>query len=525
MWGNIFMKLLIVDDEELTRNGLLSIIDKDRFGIETILMADDGVNGLKIAKEERPDIILCDVRMPRLNGIEMLSQIQKELPDIAAIFMSGYSDKEYLMSAIKMGAINYIEKPIDTTELEAAIQKAIEQCMRHKREFAAEEMNTNQAASSLAYYLTMPFSTCKDSVEVLEKQFYKHYKNINKFKYISTIIVKLEAASEASSELQYIYQRLRKELSSSHIHIIYTEKRLFHLVYTIYSDSPISQGSVAMFCDQLHLAFSGKGDYYISTGDIVEGIENAYRSYESAVILLQKSFFFEPCTVMKAGMKSSDKSSRIPEIISKFNMAIDDSNEDEVLSVLSDLYDCCRDSTSLLPNQIKTYYFNLFAEVYNQREKNQLFTDLSIENNESIMDIMDRCFSYNVLHELLLNKVKAFFSDISSNISENKTIYLIKNYISSHYSDSNLSVKDISDYAHLSVSYLCTFFKSETGTTLNQYITEYRMDKAKQLLVDPRNKITEISFKVGYNDGNYFGKSFKKIVGLSPSEYREKVMR
>ena len=141
------------------------------------------------------------------------------------------------------------------------------------------------------------------------------------------------------------------------------------------------------------------------------------------------------------------------------------------------------------------------------------------------MDIMDSCFSYISLHNLLVDKVEAFFNDIDSNVSENKTIYLIKNYIASHYGNASLSVKDISDYAHLSVSYLCTFFKSETGTTLNQYITEYRMDKAKQLLIDPRNKITEISDKVGYNDGNYFSKSFKKMVGLSPSEYREKVMR
>ncbi len=519
------MKLLIVDDEELTRNGLISSIDADRLGIDTILLADDGVNGLEQAKSQHPDIVLCDVRMPRLNGIEMLEHIQKFLPNVAAIFMSGYSDKEYLMSAIKMGAINYIEKPIDSKELESAIQKAIGQCLRHQRESAAEEMNTNQVASSLAYYLTMPYSTCKASVDSLADQFYRHYNNVNKFKYICTIIVKLESASEASSELQYIYQRLRSELSSSHIHIIFTEKRLIHLVYNIYSDSPISQSTVEMVCDHLHKAYANKGDYYIAVGDIEEKIENAYHSYETAVILLQKSFFFPPCTVMKPNVYSPDRSEKISEIVAEFTPLIEESNQDKVLKLLENLYQCCTNSTVLLPNLIKTYYFNMFSELYALREKNQLMSDLSMENNESIMDIMDSCFSYNNLHNLLIEKVKAFFSDISSNVSENKTIYLIKNYIASNYHNASLSVKDISDYAHLSVSYLCTFFKSETGTTLNQYITEYRMDKAKQLLVDPRNKITEISDKVGYNDGNYFGKSFKKIVGLSPSEYREKVMR
>ena len=88
-----------------------------------------------------------------------------------------------------------------------------------------------------------------------------------------------------------------------------------------------------------------------------------------------------------------------------------------------------------------------------------------------------------------------------------------------------LSVKDISTHVFLSTSYVCTFFKNETGKTLNQYITEYRMEKAKQLLKDARFKIADISSRVGYNDGNYFGKSFKKYCGLSPSEYREQNLK
>ena len=107
-------------------------------------------------------------------------------------------------------------------------------------------------------------------------------------------------------------------------------------------------------------------------------------------------------------------------------------------------------------------------------------------------------------------------------MTENSTLFLIKDYISKNYSDSSLSIKDISDHVHLSSSYLCTVFKTETDQTLNQYLTNFRMEKAKQLLADPRNKISEIAARVGYGDQNYFGKTFKKVVGLSPSEYREK---
>jgi two-component system response regulator YesN len=105
---------------------------------------------------------------------------------------------------------------------------------------------------------------------------------------------------------------------------------------------------------------------------------------------------------------------------------------------------------------------------------------------------------------------------------DNATIYTIKEFISKNYRNESLSVKDIGEHVFLSSSYVCTLFKNETGKTLNQFLTEFRIEKAKSMLMDPRYKITDISSKVGYSDSNYFGKAFKKFVDLSPSEYRER---
>ena len=102
------MKLLIVDDEELTRTGVIASIDWKSLGIDEVFQADDGVNGLETARIHKPEIILCDVRMPRMDGITMLERVEKFLPDSVPIFMSGYSDKEYLKAAIKLKAVNYI---------------------------------------------------------------------------------------------------------------------------------------------------------------------------------------------------------------------------------------------------------------------------------------------------------------------------------------------------------------------------------------------------------------------------------
>ena len=136
------MKLLIVDDEELTRTGVISSIDWKALGIEEVLQADDGINGLEIARKYRPEIILCDVRMPRMTGIAMLEKLENILPDSIPIFMSGYSDKDYLKAAIKLKAVSYIEKPLNPSEIREAVLEARERYLKKVRSHRGEALQS-----------------------------------------------------------------------------------------------------------------------------------------------------------------------------------------------------------------------------------------------------------------------------------------------------------------------------------------------------------------------------------------------
>ena len=118
------MKLLIVDDEKLTRDGLMNNIDWKSLGISAVVQADDSLHGYETALTFQPDIILSDVRMPRMSGIEMAEKLQLLNPALSIIFMSGYSDKEYLKAAIKLKAVSYVEKPIDLEEISDTVQEA-----------------------------------------------------------------------------------------------------------------------------------------------------------------------------------------------------------------------------------------------------------------------------------------------------------------------------------------------------------------------------------------------------------------
>lgn len=518
------MKLLIVDDEELTRNGLAAALDWVSLGITEVLLADDGVNGLSMALTHCPDIILCDVRMPRMDGIAMLEKIKAQLPDICAIFMSGYSDKEYLKAAIQLKAVNYIEKPIQPNEIKAAVLHAVEYCRKLQRQHHAEEAHTNLAATQLAYQLTVPYAACKESIDALCLQFRQHY-GTDKFKNVTTFIIKFEHTPEDPADYTAIHQEIRHFLRPMHLHAIYSEKRLLHTVYHIYGTIAPTNSTLSVIAEQFHTLFAPLGHHYIAIGETVCGITKAYHSYESALLLLQNSFFFEPDTVLTQTLTESCRPISTKQLYGAteaYAKALAKPEISVMHTALDALYEACIHVTDFLPNRIKTIYYDLFSSLYKARKNEKLPPDFQLEN---ILDMMESCFSFPALHEMLTEKTNAFFADLTAVRPENSTIYLIREYIGKHYTETGLSVKDISAYAHLSASYACTFFKNETGTTLNQYITEYRMEKAKELLAHPHYKINDISTAVGYSDGNYFGKSFRRYTGLSPSEYREKVLK
>ena len=239
---------------------------------------------------------------------------------------------------------------------------------------------------------------------------------------------------------------------------------------------------------------------------------------------MQSSFFFPAGTLLTtsvlenaSGHTAKATWTQTPELT--FSKLLS-GNEKDCMQFLSDLFCFYNSNHTYMPNQVKDLYYRLFSVLYDIRKKMQL---PSTGKQEAIVDILERAFTYNELHQALVSLVDTYFEDSGNSQPENSTIFQIREFISKKYMNDTLSVKDLSNHVFLSASYVCTFFKSETGQTLNQYLTEYRMEKAKQLLTDPIYKISEISSKVGYTDGNYFGKSFKKYAGLSPSEYREKM--
>lgn len=515
------MKLLIVDDEELTRTGVIASVDWNSLGITEVIQADDGVHGLEMARLHQPEIILCDVRMPRMDGITMLERMEKFLPDMVPIFMSGYSDKEYLKAAIKLKAVNYIEKPLKPSEIEAAVQEARDLYIQKQHSHRGETLHSMETASSLALQLTLPYTTNATSIEKLAGELQLQLGNTTWF---TSYIVKTDTSLESTTtSLGDFCQDFQSFMSGYHTNCIYIEKKSRYLVYFLISQTRPLSNALTAAGNYLKDYFSGYGKFIMAQGDVLCGLSRAYQSYSSAVILLQSGFFFAPGTLLTSELIQASPGGT-SEIFSgsvekAFSDTLSRGDQEEAARILEQLFNAFYQNHRYLQNPVKDLYYRLFLcieEAYRQQKITGTGT------KDSIAETIENCFSFQDLHQILSEKAADFFREAATSAEENPTIFMIKEYIGKNYMNETLSVKDISSHVFLSASYVCTFFKNETGQTLNQYLTEFRMEKAKQLLRDARYKISDISSRVGYSDGNYFGKSFKKYSGLSPSEYREK---
>ncbi|MFV0528747.1 MAG: helix-turn-helix domain-containing protein [Lachnospiraceae bacterium] len=516
------MKLLVVDDEELTRQGIISSINWDALNIQTVLQAEDGLLGFNMAKAEKPDIIISDIRMPRMSGIEMAEKILAVLPETSIIFMSGYSDREYLKAAIKLKAVSYVEKPINPMDIEEAICEAIEANETLRRNRRSVEIQQLEKASRLALSLTYPSQQDMPlTAAVLEALPI----TVTSSTVFTTLILKsVNSVSEIPGHiLRQNHEALSSWLTRYKLSFIHVEKHDQYLIYHIYG-ATYNQAAIRKTAEFIRELFSKVITFFVAVGKPVVGLRRVYTSYSSAVFLLQSSFFFRYNSILPYVDGQPAETPVFQDPSASYQEALLANDAGRVEQVEQGIFATFDESYFLLPTQVKDIYYKLFMIIQNTYRQLQLsYSDTGI-NSESILSYVQDCHTLLELHQLLRDKSAALLKAMEKQAPESPTIVTIKNFINHNYRSQSLSVKGISEHVHMSSSYVCTLFKSETGVTLNQFITEYRIEKAKQLLADSQYKISDISAKVGYTDGNYFGKSFKKYVGLSPSEYREKML-
>ncbi|MCC8026542.1 MAG: response regulator [Clostridium sp.] len=517
------MKLLIVDDEKLTREGIRDNLDLENLGISQVFLEDDGIHGLNAALDREADIVLTDVRMPRMNGVHMAEKLLEKRPGTVIIFMSAYSDKEYLKAAIKLKAVSYVEKPLDMAELASALREAVESCKARSVNQEAALAHEKEQRGHLALLLMEPERESPENLNALVKRLELPMGPSTCF--VSLIIdCQTPVSALPGNAIDQLRDRLNSYLEKIDLAQIYIIRADRYINIFLYSSTRPKDEAIygcAVFTGHIMEQFCR---FFISVGSSVSGMDRAYISFREAEEHLKSSFFHEYGSILTH--RESNEAFRPPaDVMMDFSVALADRQEERALDIAEQLYTSVRPSEMLLPSQVKDIYYRYLSKL----DEAGLGSYISLWqkeglNTESIWEGVMNCTTLKELHDLLCAKLRLYFERLRQGAGENPVVFQIKEYIHKNYAVPSLSVPDVSQYVHLSSNYVCTIFKNETGQTLNQYLTDYRIKMSKQFLSDPRYKIADISSKVGYSDGNYYSKTFKKLVGLSPSEYREKML-
>lgn len=512
--------LLIVDDELRTREGLASLIEKSGLPLTIVGKASNGIEGLTSASRYHPDIIITDVRMPRMNGIELVTEIRKFDSDCQIIFLSGYSDKEYLKSAITLKAVDYVEKPILREELIQALQSAIQAAKQkaEERKLYANQKNslTEKAALDLTtFHIT---NVQLDTLSTLEPEF-----SASPCFFTLICQVKYRECQENSNFME-VSNQIHGVLSQFSRIMVKKEDHLF-LIHL--GTSSADSEAVFLFASQLQNSLSGIADSFIAIGSAASSLSELASSYFDAIVCLKKLFFLGYNRI--CSYQSSDAVMQLhyqfdESLLDTFDTALKNADFATVSKICSSLFtDMHKTCYKFECNHLRNTYYQFLTHLSRIAQERQI-SNLFLNDMNYIWEtiaVKDTIFE---LQDYLTQKLFLYQEEVTNGNASSSPVHRIYQYIENHYSDKNLTVNRLADDLHFTPAYLCQIFKAQSGTTINSYLNSFRINKSKELLKEREGKLYEISLRVGYRNPDHFTKQFKKYVGITPSEYREKYL-
>jgi len=523
-------RIILVDDEITTRKGLILGIKWSSLGLEFCGEAKDGIEGLELARRVQPHVILTDVRMPHMNGIEMVTQLRKELPQCKIIFMSGFTDKEYLKSAIHLKAVDYVEKPLSLTEIAASLSNAVDTC---KEENLKKHNEVDLIKSSrkniriLKNHLTLEFMNCEPDLFDIRSKYDLELIGLNINDIYTSVIYKFNLLKLNGYKLNVDnYHRdklsdiVEKCIDGSDIKYIFGFLQNGQLTIFFSSRTEHFNGLLISVIKEIkqnfETFFGDKTLITVGIGKVVRGIKNTTASYQIAKNALQKYFlqgygnifYFEDIKELVE-----------PVIDLKIYELVKNLEAEATLELLKSICEKWKNINNINLRSINVFFLNLIGRL----SATMIDKGIKLEDESKEYELaFDEILSYYTLDEVIqfiYEKMSMFSTSVEEHKGKSRKIISAINYIKEHYNE-EITLNMISDKIEVTPSYLCRLFKKETNRTVNGYIEEVRLQIAKELIRNYDMKLEEVAKRVGYNNANYFSMVFTKANGYYPSEYK-----
>ena len=536
------LKVFLVEDEVVMRNGIKNNIPWEQEGFEFAGEASDGELAYPLIKKEKPDILITDIRMPFMDGLELSRLVKKELPQIKIIILSGYNEFDYAKTAINIGVTDYLLKPISSAKLLEAVKKVADMIEKEqdnarliKRYEKEMEENILQEKHKLWGALA---SNRLSTIELLEKgqrlgiDFTASAYQVFLFK-----LMQEGDSTGCSEELNRASEKVN-DLAGSWERVLSFDRSPEGWAFLIKGESEEEVQSTYLDTrKELLELVEGypKVEYFGGIGNVVHRIGDIQTSYKEAARAFSSRFFLDAnqiadsAEMVRVQPESDDKidvskmlsKKREHELVERF---FKNGTVEETDSFLDELFQSIGEQNckSLLYRQYVV--MDLFFCASDFLNNLEIDTESLPEECRDINQIVEKAGNA----ESLRYQIGILFKEIMQlrdNHSKKKYSKLLedaKAFIDENYKHDEMSLNTVAAQVNISPSYFSTIFSSEMGQTFVEYLTHVRLEKAKELLMCSNMRTAEIGYEVGYKDSHYFSYIFKKVVGCSPKEYRNR---
>jgi two-component system response regulator YesN len=532
--------IMIVDDEIGVRNSIKAKIDWEALGFRIILEASNGEAALQLLdKEPLPDVVISDIRMPQMDGIEFVRNCKERHPFLRIVVLSGYSDFEYMKAAIQLGVKDYLLKPVVRSELISLLSKLSDELKedRHRTlEKQLDQIKNSQQLQILQEQLLLQLvkdewlslSVIKErlqqlnlsniAVEGLNAQFITAEMRIPQGR--------LEDWSERKDLMNLAFQMLCRETAErwEGIYPFYDVSHPSMMYFLIILDEPKVQNDLAdRYVNELRNNIKKylRVESVIGLGEPVKGLQRLKNGYTSSILAwsqstTQQATFHREMSLLELTHQFS------PEMERKLVIAIENLDMKAFNKQVQSIFSLDQD----YPMFVFTFLSLRIILLFNSIAKKFEIGDTSLQKylwncQMTIRDYPSREQVLNQLHDLaqlVMDEVKKTRFSNGQHMVE-----AVRNYVEENFSY-ELTLSFLAEMFHMNETYLSGLFKQRVGMTFSDYVTKLRLNKAELLLKEEELKLTDIAMLVGYSSSSYFSTAFKKFHGKSPKEFREDLL-
>lgn len=541
-------KLMIVDDEPTVRFGLSSYFDWGAYGIEIAHEADDGAEALEVIAHEVPDIVMTDVRMPKMDGIQLSKEIRERFPQVKIVFISGHDDADYLKSALQVSAVDYIFKPVNLLELRTVVERVVTELEAKKTErLLAQDMQLKLKES-------MPLLREKFLLSLIRDGLVKSERIRERLEFVGLQLpadaaywVIVVSVDDCADVIESRSERDRQLLSYAVLNVC---QELIDRYLGGYSFEHRSGEFVGILCarpndpeDDLEerlftLAGEIRGNLQrwlklsvtIGIGERAAHLQGLGASYEQAREAAERKWYLGKNRIITMDSLEPEEQSLYRfdhAMIERMASVLKAADPGQLMAALDELFD------GLSCNRRNGFKYGRNVGLQVLLLAGQLLLELnaqSVELEALETDIWERLLRQETIGELR-QLVETYLLAVCDGIREKRSgkvhnlVERVQAVIDRRYADNELTVAQIGKEVFLTDTYVSLLFKQETGRTVNEFLTHVRIEKAKELLRDTQQRSYDICYAVGYADPSYFSKLFKKMTGMTPSAYRDSLER